>query len=72
MARASTTDQIASATLHPFLEPVMTDETPELDKVRFRRQPPVPLTLALFLASVVGFVIVVTGLFALLRFIGGH
>ena len=50
----------------------MTDETPELDKVRIRRQPPVPLTLALFLAAVVGFMIVVTGLFALLRFLGGH
>ena len=50
----------------------MTDETPELEKVRIRRQPPVPLTLALFLAAVVGFMIVVTGLFALLRFLGGH
>ena len=72
MAPLSSTDQIANATLYPFLQPVMTDETPELDKVRIRRQPPVPLTLALFLASVVGFIIVVTGLFALLRYIGGH
>jgi hypothetical protein len=50
----------------------MNDDTPDLDKVRLRRQPPVPLTLAVFLASVVGFLVVVTGLFALLRFLGGH
>lgn len=50
----------------------MTDETPDLDKVRLRRQPPVPLTLAVFLASIVGFLVVVTGLFALLRFLGGR
>jgi hypothetical protein len=50
----------------------MTDDPPDLDKVRIRRQPPVPLTLALFLAAILGFLIVVTGLFALLRFLGGH
>ena len=50
----------------------MTDETPDLDKVRIRRQPPVPLTLAVFLAAILGFMVVVTGLFALLRFLGGH
>ena len=50
----------------------MTDPTPDLDKVRVRRQPPVPLTLALFLAAVLGFLIVVAGLFSLLRFLGGH
>jgi hypothetical protein len=49
----------------------MPDETPDLNKVRVRRQPPVPLTLAVFLASVVGFMIVVAGVFALLRFLGG-
>jgi hypothetical protein len=48
----------------------MTDETP--DKVRVRRQPPVPVTLAVFLASVVGFMIVVTGLFAIMRYLGKH
>lgn len=50
----------------------MTDETPDLDKVRIRRQPPVPLTLAVFFAAVLGFLVVVTGLFTLLRFLGGH
>lgn len=50
----------------------MTDETPDLDKVRIRRQPPVPLTLAVFLGAVLGFLVVVTGLFTLLRFLGGH
>ena len=50
----------------------MTDETPDVDKVRIRRQPPVPLTLALFLASIIGFLVAVAGLFALLRFLGGR
>ena len=50
----------------------MTDETPDQDKVRIRRQPPVPLTLALFLASIVGFMIIVAGLFALMRFLDGR
>jgi hypothetical protein len=50
----------------------MTDETPDADKVRIRRQPPVPLALAAFAASVVGFMLVVTGLFALMRYIGTH
>jgi len=50
----------------------MTDETPDRDKVRIRRQPPVPLTLAVFLASIVGFMIVVAGLFALMRFLDGR
>jgi hypothetical protein len=49
----------------------MSDESPDLNKVRIRRQPPVPLALAVFAASVVGFMIVVAGLFALLRFLGG-
>ena len=50
----------------------MTDETPDADKARIRRQPPVPLALAVFLASVVGFMVVVTGLFALMRYLGKH
>lgn len=50
----------------------MTDETPDHDKVRIRRQPPVPLTLALFLAAILGFLIVVAGLFSLLRYLGGR
>jgi hypothetical protein len=49
----------------------MPDETPTSDKERNRRQPPVPLTFAVFAASVVGFMIVVAGLFALMRFLGG-
>ena len=48
----------------------MNDDTPTSNKARVRRQPPVPLTLAVFLASVVGFMVVVTGLFALLRYLG--
>lgn len=50
----------------------MTDDNPNVPKARTRRQPPVPLTLAVFLASVAGFLVVVTGLFALLRYLGGH
>jgi hypothetical protein len=49
----------------------MTDETPDLNKVRIRRQPPVPLALAVFAASVLGFMLVVAGIFALMRFLGG-
>jgi hypothetical protein len=37
-----------------------------------RSQPPVPLTLAAFAASVIVFLLVVAGLFALLRWIGKH
>ncbi|HEX7981417.1 MAG TPA: hypothetical protein VF461_22595 [Gemmatimonadaceae bacterium] len=47
----------------------MSDDTPTSTKAR--RQPPVPLTLAVFLASVVGFMAVVTGLFSLLRYLAG-
>ena len=47
----------------------MSEDTPTPTKAR--RQPPVPLTLAVFLASVVGFMAVVTGLFSLLRYLGG-
>jgi hypothetical protein len=50
----------------------MTDETPDRDKVRIRRQPPVPLTLAVFLASIVGFMLVVFGLVALMRYLDGR
>jgi len=49
----------------------MSDDTPTSGKARDRRQPPVPVTLAVFLASVVGFMAVVTGLFSLLRYLGG-
>ena len=55
-----------------FSKLLMTDEPPDLDKVRVRRQPPVPLTLAVFLAAVAGFIVVVTGLFALLRYLDGR
>jgi hypothetical protein len=54
--------------LHQIL---MSDDLPTSDKARVRRQPPVPLTLAVFLASVVGFMVVVAGLFALVRYLGG-
>jgi len=72
VARATLTDQIAVATLHPLSQLLMTDETPDADKVRIRRQPRVPVTLAVFMASVVGFMLVVTGLFALMRYLGNH
>jgi hypothetical protein len=72
VARADATDQIAFATPLPLPPPLMTDETPDADKVRIRRQPPVPVTLAVFLAAVAGFMVVVAGLFALMRFLGKH
>jgi len=72
VARSATTDQIAVATLHPFPQLLMTDQNPDVDKVRIRRQPRVPVTLAVFLASVVGFMLVVTGLFAFMRYLGKH
>jgi hypothetical protein len=50
----------------------MSDDTPTSNKTRVRRQPPVTLTLAVFLTSVVAFMAVVTGIFALLRFLGSH
>ena len=49
----------------------MSDETPGTEKERKRRQAPVPLALAVFAASVLGFMVVVAGLFALMRFLGG-
>jgi hypothetical protein len=72
VARATATHQIQNATLHMISPLLMTDETPDTDKVRIRRQPPVPLAFAVFLASVVGFMLVVTGLFALMRYLGKH
>lgn len=72
MARSPATDQIAVATLHPLSQLLMTDQTPDANKVRTRRQPRVPVTLAVFLASVVGFMLVVTGLFAFMRYLGRH
>ena len=72
MARSATTDQIAVATLHSFSQLLMTDQNPDVDKVRIRRQPRVPVALAVFLASVVGFMLVVTGLFAFMRYLGKH
>jgi hypothetical protein len=70
VARALETDQIAVA--NPLPPNSMSDENPDVDKARSRRQPPVPVTFAVFLASVVGFMLVVTGLFALLRHLGGR
>jgi hypothetical protein len=69
VARASETDQIAM--LQPLPPKPMTDQNPEADKSRSRRQPPVPLAFAVFAAAVVGFMAVVAGLFALLRLLGG-
>ena len=71
MARPAATDQIAVATL-PLPLLLMTNETPDADKVRIRRQPPVPVTLAVFLAAIAGFMVVVAGLFALMRYLGKH
>jgi hypothetical protein len=72
VAGAPPTNQSAGATLHPLSQLLMTDETPDADKVRIRRQPRVPVTLAVFMASIVGFMLVVTGLFALMRYLGNH
>jgi hypothetical protein len=72
VARSTTTDQIAIATLHPHSLLLMTEQTPDANKVRTRRQPRVPVTLAVFLASILGFMLVVTGLFALMRYLGKH
>jgi hypothetical protein len=72
VARSPTTDQIAITTSHPLSPLLMTDPTPDANKVRTRRQPRVPVTLAVFLASVVGFMLVVTGLFAFMRYLGKH
>jgi uncharacterized integral membrane protein len=72
VARATATDQIATRRRTLLLLLLMTDETPDADKARIRRQPPVPLALAAFLAAVVGFMLVVTGLFALMRYLGKH
>jgi len=71
VARPAATDQIAVATL-PLPLLLMTNETPDADKVRIRRQPPVPVTLAVFLAAIAGFMVVVAGLFALMRYLGKH
>lgn len=72
MARDGETDQIPFAALHPLPPNSMTDENPDPDKTRIRRQPPVPVAFAVFMASVVGFMLVVTGLFALMRYLGGR
>lgn len=48
----------------------MQDDPNTPDQRPARSQPPVPLALALFVASVIGFMIVVIGLFALMRYIG--
>jgi large-conductance mechanosensitive channel len=48
----------------------MQDDPSSSDKRPERSQPPVPLAFAAFAASVIGFMIVVVGLFALVRFIG--
>lgn len=47
----------------------MPDDSPDSRTDRVRRQPPVPLTLAAFGATVLGFLVLVSGLFALLRYL---
>jgi hypothetical protein len=71
VAHAESFDQIALVFCFWLFQDLMSDDTPTSNQARVRRQPPVPLTLALFLASVVGFMAVVTGLFALVRYLGG-
>ena len=71
VAPAPATRQIATRRCTSSQLP-MTDETPDRDKVRLRRQPPVPLTLAVFLASILGFMVVVFGLFSLMRYLDGR
>lgn len=56
----------------PLHQILMSDDLPTSNKAHVRRQPPVPLTLVVFVASVVGFMVVVAGLFALLRYLGGR
>jgi hypothetical protein len=48
----------------------MPDDPSNSDTRPPRSQPPVPLALAAFAASVVGFMLVVVALFALMRFVG--
>jgi hypothetical protein len=48
----------------------MPDDPSPPDNRQPRSQPPVPLALAAFAASVVGFMLVVVALFAFMRFIG--
>jgi len=48
----------------------MLDDPKKADPPPRRSQPPVPLALAAFAASVVGFMLVVVALFALMRFVG--
>jgi hypothetical protein len=61
-----------SAAEHPFIadRSIMSDDPSNPDSRPPRSQPPVPLALAAFAASVVGFMLVVIGLFALMRFVG--
>jgi hypothetical protein len=48
----------------------MQDDPSKPDERPTRSQPPAPLALAVFAASVLGFMVVVVGLFALMRYIG--
>jgi hypothetical protein len=48
----------------------MPDDPSNDDASPKRSQPPVPLALAAFAASVVGFMLVIIALFALMRFVG--
>jgi hypothetical protein len=64
-----------SAAAHPLIadRSIMSDmsDDPSNQNPRPpRSQPPVPLTLAAFAASVIGFMLVVIALFALMRFVG--
>ena len=64
-----------SAAAHPFIAdrsimPDTSDDQSNPDPRPPRSQPPVPLALAAFAASVVGFMLVVIALFALMRVVG--
>lgn len=61
-------ERIAARSTQP--DSPMQDDPSSSDKRPERSQPPVPLAFAAFAASVIGFMIVVVGLFALVRFIG--
>jgi hypothetical protein len=61
---------MSGASRYSQTDPPMQDDSPQPDQRPARSQPPVPLAFAAFAAAVLGFMIVVVGLFALMRFIG--
>jgi hypothetical protein len=61
---------VSAHAIHQQTDSPMQDDPSKPDERPARSQPPVPLTLAVFVASVLGFMVVVIGLFALMRYIG--